>query len=415
MTNIQTPIGSAVTDTALTPSSLLAGLPARQGFGDATLIRLAPGSIDLGGGNPAVDVLPLELYREAFHAVTTDDGFGALLKYSPAPGLPGLRAAIAQRERVSPDRVLITDGGAHGLALAVLSLLDPGDLIVVDDPVYPLFLRVLDLIGVRVAPLAVTGDGIDVDELERRLRAGLRPRALFTVPTFQNPSGVTLSTEKEKALVALAERYGFAVIADDPYRDIRFPGTVVPERTAFRESDHVLGVNTFSKTLGPGLRLGWVVVPPTLTERFTRLRNRLDGQTSGILQAVVERMLGDDRLDASITAAGAVYQRKARVLTEALRAELGDRVDLTEPQGGFFAWARIGGDVDFAALFEAAQDHGVSYQRGEWFAAADEGFDGYVRLSFSEQSDDDLAEGVARLAAAWRGLGGRRGGPQSAL
>ncbi|PVE96792.1 PLP-dependent aminotransferase family protein [Microbacterium sp. TPD7012] len=396
-----------MTDLAPTPSTLLAGLPARQGFGDATLIRLAPGSIDLGGGNPATDLLPLDIYRDAFRAVTESADFAPLLKYTPAPGLPQLRAAIAAREGVSADRILVTNGGAHGLALAVLSTLDPGDLIVVDDPVYPLFLRVLDLIGVEVAPVAVGPDGIDVDELERRLRAGLRPKALFTVPTFQNPSGVTLSAEKEAALVALAEKYGFTIIADDPYRAISFPGVAVPDRRAFRASDRVIAVNTFSKTLGPGLRLGWIVLAAGLSERVTRLRNRLDGQTSGILQAVVERMLGDERLDASITAAGAGYARKAQVLVTALRTEFGDAVEVAEPQGGFFAWARLGCDLDFAQLFEAAQDRGVTYQRGEWFAAEGEGFRGFARLSFSEVSEQDLTEGVARLAQAWRELTGR--------
>jgi 2-aminoadipate transaminase len=392
-----------MTDTSLTPSALLAGLPARQGFGDATLIRLAPGSIDLGGGNPATELLPLDLYRDAFRAVTESDGFGALLKYSPAPGLASLRSAIAAREGVDAERVLITNGGAHGLALAVLSTLDPGDVIVVDNPVYPLFLRVLDLIGVEVAPIAVRADGIDTEALEQRLRAGLRPKALFTVPTFQNPSGVTLSFEKEVALVALAEKYGFTIIADDPYRAISFPGFAVPDRAAFRGSDRVLAVNTFSKTLGPGLRLGWIVLPAALSERVTRLRNRIDGQTSGILQAVVERMLGDERLDASISAAGAGYARKAQVLTTALRTEFDGAVEVAEPQGGFFAWARLGGDLDFAQLFETAQDRGVTYQRGEWFAAAGDGFHGHLRLSFSEVSERDLAEGVARLAHAWRG------------
>ncbi|MDO9352680.1 MAG: PLP-dependent aminotransferase family protein, partial [Solirubrobacteraceae bacterium] len=359
-----------MTDTALTPSALLAGLPARQGFGDATLIRLAPGAIDLGGGNPSTDLLPLDVYRDAFHEVTDSDRLAPLLKYSPAAGLPELRSAIAAREGVSSERVLITNGGAHGLALAVLSLLDPGDLIVVDDPVYPLFLRVLDLIGVEVAAIRVGSDGIDTDELERRLREGLRPKALFTVPTFQNPSGVTLSAEKEAALVALAEKYGFTIIADDPYRAISFPGFVVPERRSFRGSDHVLAVNTFSKTLGPGLRLGWIVLPAALSERVTWLRNRLDGQTSGILQAVVTRMLADERLDPSISAAGAEYAVKARALTAALRAEFGNEVEVAEPRGGFFTWARLIGDVDFTRLFEAAQDRGVFYQRGEWFAAA---------------------------------------------
>jgi 2-aminoadipate transaminase len=395
------------TAAATDPSALLAGLPARQGFGDATLIRLAPGSIDLGGGNPATDLLPIDVYQDAFRAVTGSTEFSALLKYTPAAGLPSLRETIAQREGVAPERILITNGGAHGLALAVLGTLDPGDVIVVDDPVYPLFLRVLDLIGVSVLPVPVASDGIDADVLERRLSEGLRPKALFTVPTFQNPSGVTLSTAREAALVALAERYGFTIIADDPYRAIAFPGTAVPDRVAFRRSDRVLAVNTFSKTLGPGLRLGWIVLPEGAAEGYTRLRNRLDGQTSGVLQAVVQRMLGDDRLDPSILAAGAAYAGKARALTDALQEEFGDAVQIPNPAGGFFAWPRFTGDVDFAALFEAAQDRGVTYQRGEWFAAQGEGFAGFARLSFSEVSIADLREGVARLGQAWRSLGGR--------
>lgn len=395
------------TATATTPSALLAGLPARQGFGDATLIRLAPGSIDLGGGNPATDLLPIDVYQDAFRDVTQGADFPALLKYTPAVGLSSLRAAIAAREGVSADRILITNGGAHGLALAVLATLDPGDVIVVDDPVYPLFLRVLDLIGVSVVPVSVASDGIDTDDLERRLSEGLRPKALFTVPTFQNPSGVTLSPEREVALVALAEKYGFTIIADDPYRAIAFPGTVVPDRSAFRGSDHVLAVNTFSKTLGPGLRLGRIVLPADASEAYIRLRNRLDGQTSGIAQAVVERMLQDERLDPSIVAAGEAYALKAGALTGALRDEFGDAVEVADPAGGFFAWARFRGDVDFAALFEAAQDRGVTYQRGEWFAAEGEGFAGLARLSFSEVSAEDLREGVARLSHAWRSLVGR--------
>lgn len=395
-----------MTHTALTPSALLASLPARQGFSDATLIRHAAGSVDLGGGNPATDLLPLDIYRDAVREVTEGDGFGRQLRYTPAAGLASLRATIAARDGVDAERVLITNGGAHGLALAVLSLLDPGDTIVVDDPVYPLFLRVLDLIGVHIVPLRVGQDGIDTDELEQRLRDGLRPKALFTVPTFQNPSGVTLSAEREADLVALAERYDFVVIADDPYRSIAFPGTVVPARTAFRDSDHVLAVNTFSKTLGPGLRLGWIVVPTALSERITWLRNGIDGQTSSILQSVVQRMLADDRLDGSIAAAAAGYARKASVLTSALRSEFGDAVEVAEPQGGFFAWAHIG-DVDSRALFDRAQDLGVTYQRGEWFSASDDAFRGFARLSFAESGEPDLTVGIARLAQAWRGLTGR--------
>lgn len=394
-----------VTDPVTGISALLAGLPARQGFGDATLIRLAPGSIDLGGGNPATDLLPIDVHRDAAREVTAGDGFAALLRYSPAPGLPSLRSAIAEREGVASERVLVTNGGAHGLALAVLGLLDPGDTIVVDDPVYPLFLRVLDLVeGVIVVPLPVTRDGIDTEELARRLGAGLRPKALFTVPTFHNPSGATLPTERTRTLVDLAERFGFTIISDDPYREIAFPGSVVPDRTLLRDSDRVIAVNTFSKTLGPGLRLGWMVIPAHLTERYTRLRNRLDGQSSGVLQAIVERILRDRRLGPSITAAAAVYAGKAATLISALRDGFGDAVEVDEPTGGFFVWARLGGDLDFARLFDRAQDLGVTYQRGEWFSAGGDDFRGFVRLSFSEPDETSLREGVDRLARAWRAL-----------
>jgi 2-aminoadipate transaminase len=388
-------------------SALLAHLPERKGFGDATLVRLSEGSIDLGGGNPSTDVLPTDLYRDAAAAVTESAGFAETLRYSASAGLPSFRAAIAAREDVDPGRVIVTDGGAHGLSLAALGTLDPGDTIVVDDPVYPLFLRVLDLVGVNVEAIPVTSEGIDVDALAARLRAGLRPKALFTVPTFQNPSGTTLTAEKSAALVDLAEQYGFLILSDDPYRQIAFPGTVVPARPRLRETDRVIAVNSFSKTLGPGLRLGWLTVPTALEAGFTKLRNRLDGQTSGVLQDLVGRMLTDPRLDPAIAAAGAVYQDKARVLTSALREQFGDGVELTDPTGGFFVWARLGGDLDFARVFEAAQDLGVTYQRGEWFAAGAQEFRGFVRLSFAEPDVESLREGVARLAQAWRAEGGR--------
>lgn len=404
---------STVTDPVTAPrredttpgiSGLLAGLPERQGFGDATLIRLAEGSIDLGGGNPATDLLPTALYRDAVGEVTADESFPTLLRYSASAGLSSFRAAIAAREQVASERIIVTNGGAHGLALAVLGLLDAGDTIVVDDPVYPLFLRVLELVGVNVVAIPVAHDGIDVEVLAERLRDGLRPKALFTVPTFQNPSGVTLSTEKSAALVDLAERYGFTIIADDPYREIAFPTTVVPDRPRLRDTDRVVAVNSFSKTLGPGLRLGWLTVPDAWSASFTKLRNRIDGQTSGILQAIVERMLADERYPAAIAAAGEGYERKARVLTTTLRERFGDRVEVTAPTGGFFVWARLIGDFDDARLFDKAQGLGVSYQRGEWFAAGSDAFRGFVRLAFSEQSDDDLREGVDRLARAWQAV-----------
>ncbi|MFC3687976.1 PLP-dependent aminotransferase family protein [Aquipuribacter hungaricus] len=385
-------------------STLLASLPDRQGFGDASLVRHRPGSIDLGGGNPDTGVLPTGLYRDAVRDLTDDPGFASTLRYAPAAGLESLRSVVAAREGVDASRVIVTSGGIHGLALAVLGTLDPGDTVVVDDPVFPLFLRVLDLVGgLDVVPVRVDAQGLDVELLEEGLRDGLRPRALFTVPTFHNPTGATLTAGRAQRLVELAETYGFTVFLDDPYRDIAFAPDAVPERPGAQESDRVISVHTFSKTLGPGLRLGWNVVPEGLAPAHVKLRNRLDGQASGFLQEVVRRVLDRPEHDEQLLVAAAHYRDKAEALVAALGDTLGEQLQVTAPAGGFFVWARpVDLSVDPGRLFDLAQDEGVFVQRGEWFAVDDDtAVRGHLRLSFSEKSVPELQEGVARLGRAW--------------
>lgn len=391
-------------------SRLLASLPGRSGFGDASLVKHRPGSIDLGGGNPDVDVLPTELYRDALRELAEKPDFAHTLGYVPAPGIPALRTWIAEREGVAPERVIVTAGGAHGLALAAIGTLDPGDVIVVDDPVYPLFLRTLDLIGVEIVATPVGPRGLDVDALEASLRAGLRPRALFTVPTFQNPTGASLSAADGDRLVALAEQYGFVVIFDDPYREVGFVAGGVDVRSRGIDSDRVVAVNAFSKTLGPALRLGWIVVPAHLSEQFVKLRNRLDGQTSGTVQEIALRIVQRPEYPASLAAAGARYAEKARALSDALTAAFGDDIEIVVPQGGFFLWARLTRDADFERFHDLAQEEGVFFQRGEWFAAGpdDTATRGRIRLSYSDQPISALEQGVARLHRAWLRAAGPR-------
>lgn len=383
-------------------SRLLATLPPRSGFGDASLIRHREGSIDLGGGNPDPETLPVDLYRDAVREVTDAPGFAESLKYVPAAGIPALRAWLAAREGVAESRILVTTGGAHGLALAALATLDAGDLVVVDDPVYPLFLRTLELVGAEAVPVRVGPHGIDVDALEERLRAGLRPKALFTVPTFQNPSGVTLPGDRARRLAELAETYGFALLLDDPYRELPFVAGSVDVRSRLTDSDRTIAVNTLSKTLGPALRLGWMVVPEHLSERFVRLRSRLDGQTSGPVQEIALRILQQPGYARSLELAGAHYARKADALGTALRERFDERIEFAAPDGGFFLWARLCDDaVDTARLHDIAQDEGVFFQRGEWFAAADPAhLRGYLRLSYSEPTIPQLQTAAGRLHRA---------------
>lgn len=397
-------------DTTPAASDLLTGLPERQGFGDATLVRQGPGVIDLGAGNPDLDALPTQLHRDAAATLYDHEGALQMLHYAPSEGIAPLREYVARDAGVDPARVIISTGGANGLGLATLGTLDPGDTVVVDSPVYPLFLRTLDLVPTTFEPVPVQADGIDVEVLADKLRAGLRPKALYTVPTFHNPTGVTLSTEKEQRLVELAEHYGFTIIDDDPYRDLAFSGVRTPARRALLDSEHNIEVGSWSKTLGTGLRLGWLIVPTAHAHGYAKLRNRIDGQTSGVLQQLALKIFADERYPDAISAAGVHYGRKAEVLKQALREQFGERVSWVDPQGGFFLWATLAGEFDGVALFDEAQRRGVTYQRGEWFGVHPDDaapLATSMRLGFASCSVDDLRLGAERLGEAWRAIGGK--------
>lgn len=392
-------------------SALIEHLPERDGFGDASLITRAPGTVDLGGGNPDPALLPTHLWQQAAADMTADAGFAVSLKYVPAAGTDALRQALADRAGIDPSRVIVTSGGIHGLALATLGTVNPGDVVLVDTPVFPLFLRVLDLVGARVVPVPVDADGIDVTHLTRLLQDGLRPAALFTVPSFHNPTGALLSPEGATALGELAQRYGFTVFADDPYRELAFPGVDTTAATLLEGHPHVLGVNTFAKTLGPAIRLGWLTAPAKLSAGLVKLRNRLDGQASGILQDLALRILQHPDYADSIRTAAEGYATKESALKEALRSGFGDAIRIAPVTGGFFTWAEVtsgpnGTALDSGRLFDEAQTKGVTYQRGEWFGVpmGDDTSRNRIRLSFSEPSEAQLRTGAQRLAAAWREL-----------
>lgn len=384
-------------------SSLSRQLSLPQGFGDQSLLSSHPGAVRLLGGIPDGSVLPAEELRDAVHDVWERGEALGSLQYSSSQGFPGLRSWIAAREGVDPRRVVVTNGGMHGLSLAIQTFVERGSLVAVDNPVFPLFLRALELSTTATLPVPVASDGLDVEHLAHRLAHGARISAVYTVPDFHNPTQGTLSDEKRHALVALAERYGFVVVADDPYRELRFAGRP-QDVSVLHDSDHVVHVNTFTKTLGPGLRLGWLVLPEPHVDAVVRLRNRQDSHSSTFVQTLVEHLLTsrDGWFDERLTTARRLYGHRARLLADLLRAELGGALEVTDAEGGFFLWPRVLDDtVDTAELHRRAVALGLEYQPGEFFASGP-GTDAarHLRLAYGDRTDDELRTAVARLGEA---------------
>ncbi|QAY71598.1 PLP-dependent aminotransferase family protein [Xylanimonas protaetiae] len=379
------------------------GLAAPTRFG-AVLGAPPADSIALTSGSPDVALLPAEQIAAATARVLADPRRAAVaLDYSHRPGHAGLRAWLAEREGVSVDRVVLTNGALHALALPLLAVVEPGDVVVVENPVYPLLLGVLQLTGARVEAVPTDADGLDVDALERRLADGLRPRALYVVPDFQNPTGATLSAPRRARLVELAERYGFLVLSDNPYTALRWAG----DRPADLDlgSDRVVHANTFSKVFGPGLRLGWAVLPEWVTPGVLDLRARTDQHASSLVQEIVaDLVLVDDLYDVVAQRAASEYARRAAALVEGLRAALGTAVSVDLPDGGLFAWVHIGPGAD--ALAARLGDHGVLVSPGSQFvvpgspAADGAAVAEHLRVSFARHGLDTLAEAVRRFTTA---------------
>ncbi|MFJ4227916.1 PLP-dependent aminotransferase family protein [Paenarthrobacter nicotinovorans] len=381
---------------------LIEAFTAPKGFGDATLRDKRADAIELLGGIPDPGVLPTTEIAEATARVLARPGVPAL-QYSRTEGISPLREWIAEREGVPVDRILITNGGFHGLSLAIQAVVERGDLVAVDNPIFPLFLRGLQLSDARTLPVFVGPRGLDVDHLSDLLRGGARPSALYTVPDFHNPSQGTMPGEARAELVRLAEHYGFVILADNPYRELRFAGEQESVEE-FNNSDHVLHINTFTKTLGPGLRLGWTVTPEHLARDLVALRSRQDSHSSTLVQAIIGELVTSDPgiFDATLNKARALYRSRAETLVAALDREAPGAFESVLPEGGLFLWPRLAdGSVDPDQLAADASAEGVEYQRGSFFPSGPgTDADRHLRLAYSDVSAEKLEEAAARLGRA---------------
>ncbi len=357
--------------------------------------------ISFAGGLPAPELFDSARLRAAFDHVLTGRPERAL-QYSTTEGDPALRAAVAARTTArgvpcTADDLLVTSGSQQGLTLVAAALLDPGDTVLVERPSYLAALQCFAMAGARVVPVPCDRDGLDPDALPAIIRRE-HPRVLYTVPTFQNPTGRTLPLRRRRAVAALAARYGLWIVEDDPYSELRYRGAAAPAIAVQPGAeDRTVGLSTLSKIVAPGLRIGWLRAPEQLRRLLAIAKQAADLHTSTVDQAAAAEYLDHADLDAHLARLRTVYAPRHDAMINALRASFPDGATWSEPDGGMFVWVRLPGAVDAATLLPAAIARRVAYAPGApFFATAPD--HATLRLSFVTHPAGTIVEGISRLA-----------------
>jgi 2-aminoadipate transaminase len=365
-----------------------------------------PGVISFAGGLPAPEMFPGEELSESFHRVLTSDP--TALQYGPTEGYPPLKAELIKllaRKgiEVGEENIIFTSGAQQALQLLTHLLIDRHDPIMVEEATYAGALQAFALQSPEflVAPQDETGS-IDMELLHRRIHyQGGRPKFLYLVPTFSNPTGITMALESRRRLVELASHHRFIVLEDDPYYDLRYSGTPLPPLKSFPDSDAVIHVGSFSKILAPGLRLGYAVASADLIRQLILLKQAVDMETSGLVQRAVADFLGRGCLEPHLERLRRTYGERCRAMIDALREFMPEETSWTEPEGGMFLWVRMPEGFDTEELLPAALEADVAYIPGYTFCP-DRCAANALRLNFTNAEPELIREGIARLARVFK-------------
>jgi len=361
-------------------------------------------SISFSRGAPSADIVDIEGLKQAAIAAFDEDPAG-VAGYGTAIGYVPLRRWIAEKHGVPEDHVLVTNGSMQADAFLFDELVLPGDAVVVERPTYDRTLLGLKERGADVHLIGLQPDGIDVDELRAALEGGLRPKLAHVIPNFQNPGGSTLSLEKRRALLELAAEFGFLIFEDDPYVDVRFSGEPLPRMLELQpagqaaEDGPVVYACSFSKTVCPGVRVGYLVGPPSLIQKIVRRATNTYIAPSQVAQAIVHRFVTGDRFPAALETVKSALAERSSTLAAALREHLPEAT-FVQPEGGYFLWVSLpeGAGHDCARIAAEAAARGVQIVKGTDFLL--EGGENAFRLAYSAVGAERIDEGVRRLAEA---------------
>jgi 2-aminoadipate transaminase len=373
------------------------------GGGEITAILALAGATDMitfSGGFPDPATFPGTVLSEiAARLIATDPAVA--LQYSATEGIASVRDYVSGRLATleglapGPGELMITSGGIDCMELVAKSYLDPGDVVVVEAPTYLGAIMAFRGYEADVQGLAVDAEGLRVDALAARLAAGLRPKVLYTIPDFQNPSGLSMSTARRQELVALARRYGLLILEDVAYRELSF--RQAPPQTLWALApDVVVQAGTFSKIFCPGFRLGWASGPAQVIARLLVAKQNSDQCSGAFGQRMLEEYGRSGQMERQIVASRALYERRAALTARALASHMPDGTSWTTPHGGFYIWVTAPDGIDTVALSAAARDRKVAYVPGRPFYAGDDGH-AQIRLSYSRVADELIDEGIRRI------------------
>ena len=368
-----------------------------------------PDVISFAGGLPAPETFPVVRFAEAFNKVMADHGARAL-QYGTTEGYTPLREMIARHStrygiNIELDNVLITSGSQQALDLIGKVFINPGDHILVERPTYLGALQAWNAYQAEYVAADIDEDGYVTASLDARIRTG--PKFIYALPNFQNPSGVTMSEARRQALIELADHYGVPILEDDPYGQLRYEGEHVPpivhldsqfrSTNGARYSGNVIYLSTFSKTLSPGIRLGWIVAPVEVIQKLVQAKQGTDLHTSTINQLVAYEVASGGFLDHHVKAIRAIYRERRDTMLAALAREFPAGITWTKPQGGLFLWLTFPEWMNAADVLKAAIAQKVAFVPGESFFTDSTGRN-TARLNFSNATPERIDEGVRRLA-----------------
>ncbi|MFQ9705699.1 MAG: PLP-dependent aminotransferase family protein [Limosilactobacillus pontis] len=363
-----------------------------------------PQIISFAGGLPAPELFPVKEMKAAVDKAFDTHG-QEVMQYGAAKGVTALRELIQkhvkEKEDVDAelDNVLVTTGSEQVLDLVGKAFVNPGDTVLVEQPTYLCALDVFKTYGANFAGVEMDEQGMKMDALEEALKAHPNTKLIYTVPNFQNPTGRTMTLDRRKKLAELAAKYDVYVLEDNPYGEIRFAGEHVPAVKSFDKTGHVFYMSTFSKTLAPGFRLGWVVADSEVVNKLTVLKQSADLHTDNLVQYAVAQFFADNDVDAHVKEISNLYGKRKQLMADGIKQYFPAGVKYTDPEGGMFLWVEVPGVDDTVELFKECLKHNVAFVPGDPFFAG-QPQPGAFRLNYSNAQEDQIKAGMKQLGAA---------------